>query len=138
TRVDSVLIDYLKSGKAWVLIGSGPSNEMGYPSWAALASVAETETRLVGRGADFAALDSAVKRKDYPSVFQSAEEILGGSRLRQILQDQLRPSRSGEIYELMARWPVPVYLTTNYDDEIQTNFQNYAKHTSPTLTLRTI
>jgi hypothetical protein len=118
-KVDSVLIDYLKSGKAWVFIGSGPSNEMGYPSWGTLASVTESEARMVGRGSDFTALDSAVKRKDYPGVFQAVEGILGEPSLRQILQEQLKPTGSGEIYELMARWPVPIYLTTNYDDEIQ-------------------
>jgi hypothetical protein len=94
--VDSVLIDYLKSGKAWVLIGSGPSNEMGYPSWGTLASVADSEARRLGRGADSTALDSAVKQKDYPGIFQAAEDILGQPSLRQILQDQLKPTGSGE------------------------------------------
>jgi hypothetical protein len=117
--VDNVLIDYLKSGKAWVFIGSGPSNEMGYPSWGTLASVAESEARRVGRGSDLTAIDSAMKRKDYPGVFQAVEDIMGKPSLLQILQDRLKPTGSGEIYELMARWPVPIYLTTNYDDEIQ-------------------
>jgi len=61
-----------------------------------------------------------VKRKDYPSVFEASEAIIGGPSLLKILQARLKPTRSGEIYELMARWPVPVYLTTNYDDEMQT------------------
>ena len=118
--MDKVLIDYLKSGKAWVLIGSGPSNQMGYPSWSELASTAESQARLFGRGADFGALNSAIKRKDYPAVFQATEDILGSAQLLNILHDRLHPTLSGEIYDLIARWPVPVYLTTNYDDEIQT------------------
>jgi hypothetical protein len=117
--MDAVLIDYLKSGKAWVIIGSGPSNEMGYPSWGELASIASREARLAGRGADFKALDAAERKRDYPLVFQEAGNILGIPLLLEILQGSLAPRRGGNIYKLMAQWPVPVYLTTNYDDEIQ-------------------
>lgn len=35
--MDKYLIDYLRSGKAWVLVGTGPSIQMGYPSWSVLA-----------------------------------------------------------------------------------------------------
>ncbi len=38
-KMDGYLIDYLSSGKAWVLIGSGPSNAMGYPTWEQLSSL---------------------------------------------------------------------------------------------------
>jgi hypothetical protein len=37
-----------------------------------------------------------VKQKDYPGIFQAAEDILGQPSLRQILQDQLKPTGSGE------------------------------------------
>ena len=37
--MDKFLIDYLHSGKTWLLIGSGPSVEVGQPSWEELASV---------------------------------------------------------------------------------------------------
>lgn len=117
--MDSILIDYLKSGKAWVLIGSGPSNEMGYPSWGELAAAAAQEAKIVGRGENLRGLESAERKKDYPKVFNEAKDLLGGPRLLQTLEAKLKPSGSGEVYKLMARWPVPVYLTTNYDDEIQ-------------------
>jgi hypothetical protein len=55
----------------------------------------------------------------YPAVFKEAKSILGGQYLLSYLQDKFKPSRRGRIYELIARWPVPVFLTTNYDDEIQ-------------------
>ena len=47
------------------------------------------------------------------------QEILGGPRLTQALQDRLSARNQSQIYKLIARWPVQVYLTTNYDDEIQ-------------------
>src|ERR1044072_8058359 len=116
--MDSFLIEYLKSGKAWVLVGSGPSNEMGYPSWGKLASAAIEVAKTEGLGHDLRVFDTLLKHQDYPQVFDEAKKIVGGDRLIQALQKELRPTGSGEIYDLIARWPVPVYLTTNYDDEI--------------------
>jgi len=117
--MDSFLIDYLKSGKAWVLVGSGPSIEMGYPSWPDLASCARETTRIETPGFNLGALDAAMKRRDFPRVFEEAKAALGSERLLQALQTKLVPSRPAEIYQMIVRWPIPVYLTTNYDDEIQ-------------------
>jgi hypothetical protein len=119
--MDPVLINYLKSGQAWVLIGSGPSSEMGYPPWGDLAAVATQTIRLEMPGQDRRPLEKALHRKNYPEVFEEAQRILGAPRLLQALRGNLTPKRSGKIYQLMAEWPVPVYLTTNYDDEIQTH-----------------
>ena len=118
--MDSFLIDYLKSGKAWVLVGSGPSIAMGYPSWQKLAEVAiETlKTERLDYGG-LGSLQAAMKRNDFPAVFEGVKNILGGPRLLQALESIFTASRTGEIYNQIAQWPVPVYLTTNYDDEIQ-------------------
>lgn len=118
--MDPVLTSYLKSGNAWVIIGSGPSNEMGYPAWADLAGVAATTVKVEMPGHDRRPLEKALQRKNYPEVFEHAKRILGGPRLLQTLRVALDPKRVGKIYRFMAEWPVPVYLTTNYDDEIQT------------------
>ncbi len=117
--MDSFLIDYLRSGKAWVLVGSGPSIEMGYPSWKKLASFAVEVATAEGLRNNLSKLNAAMVRQDFPMVFEEAKTIVGGPRLRQYLQDKFRPSNSGRIYEMIARWPIPVYMTTNYDDEIQ-------------------
>lgn len=117
--MDSFLLDYLKSGKAWVLIGSGPSIQMGYPSWEKLAASAVEVAKVERLGGGLDKLDAALRCRDFPMVFDEVKAILGGPRLLQCLQDKLKPGRPGRIYELIARWPVPVYLTTNYDDEIQ-------------------
>ncbi len=117
--MDSFLTEYLQSGKAWVLVGSGASIAMGYPSWEKLASFAVELTTVEQRRHDLANLNSAMANKDYPLVFQEAKNIVGASRLLQHLREKNKPSRKGRIYELIVQWPIPVYLTTNYDDELQ-------------------
>ncbi len=116
--MDSHLIDYLQSGEAWLLVGSGPSSEMGYPNWEELAT--NTLNTLKGEcvGVDFSKADEALRRKDFPAVFQEEWKTVGGQRIRQIISGYLYPARTGRIYELIAKWPIKVYLTTNYDDAI--------------------
>ncbi len=117
--MDQVLVEYLISGKAWVLVGSGPSTSMGYPSWNQLAEVAIRVAQTETGGPVNPNIEKAMRKKDYPVVFEGIKDILGGQRLLQILRDVFKPPhKNGRIYELIARWPVPVYLTTNYDNEI--------------------
>lgn len=117
--MDKFLIEYINSGKAWLLVGSGPSIEMGYPTWEQLASVAAAVARAEHAEADIRKLNSAVSKGDFPSVFEEAKAIMGGPRLLQSLSNNLKPAKSSRIYDLLARWPIQVYLTTNYDDELQ-------------------
>ncbi|HLA77169.1 MAG TPA: SIR2 family protein [Vicinamibacteria bacterium] len=113
------MIEYLKSGKAWVLVGSGPSIEAGYPSWEELATATLETVRSEHRTADVAAIKAALAKKNYPGVFEQARGFIGEPRLLQSLHASLRPVRAGHIYDVIARWPVDVYLTTNFEDEIQ-------------------
>ncbi len=117
--MDPLLIEYLLSGKAWLFIGSGPSIEMGYPSWGKLASIAAKEAETEHTEADLTKLNAALSKHDYPAAFKEAEDILGGPRLLQILRTNLKPTSPSKMYEMFATWPIPVYLTTNYDDELQ-------------------
>lgn len=119
--MDSYLIDYLKSGKAWLLVGSGPSNEMGYPSWQDLAVSAFTAVKASAPGQDHKRINQALHSKDFPSVFEKAQKVLGWPGLLQVLQREFKPKGTSEIYKLITRWPAAVYLTTNYDNEIQSH-----------------
>ncbi|MCG3156529.1 MAG: hypothetical protein DKINENOH_03153 [bacterium] len=119
--MDSVLIDYLRSGKAWVLVGSGPSIEMGYPNWKKLAISAINLIELEGQSSHLPALKDACEKDDFAAVFQHAQRVVGIKRLISFLDETLKPANSGRIYEMIARWPIEVYLTTNFDDEIQKN-----------------
>lgn len=116
--MDQLLIDYVKSGKAWLLVGSGPSIAMGYPSWVELAEEAIFQAKSEMVGKDTRSLENAMRRKDYPAIFDEAQALLGGPRLLQLLQAKSKSSNEGRIYELIARWPISVYMTTNYDNEI--------------------
>jgi hypothetical protein len=119
--VDPFLVDYVKSGRAWVLIGSGPSTQRGYPSWSALADIAVAAAKGEAHGRSTETLDAAMREGNFPEVFETAKALLGGPRLLQVLRSDFGPASTGSdaIYNLLARWPIPVYLTTNYDDEIQ-------------------
>ncbi|MBI2846366.1 MAG: SIR2 family protein [Chloroflexi bacterium] len=117
--MDSVLIEYLSSGEAWLLVGSGPSIEMGYPTWAQLAQKSLEVLRAEQTNGDLTRMRKVIENKDYPEAFKAAVDMFGSLRIRQILGDYLKPTKSGKLYEMVAAWPVKVYLTTNYDDEIQ-------------------
>ncbi|OFV99294.1 MAG: hypothetical protein A3H94_07965 [Acidobacteria bacterium RIFCSPLOWO2_02_FULL_60_20] len=91
---------------------------MGYPDWQTLASVAITLVQAERPGIDLGGLEAAMARRDFPEVFDKASTAVGLPRLLQALSGELIPLRKSKIYELIARWPIPVYLTTNFDDEI--------------------
>ena len=117
--LDQFLIDYLRSGRAWLLVGSGPSTAMGYPSWRELAESALEAVRRDTVNLSGAVVATTAIVDDPPRVFERAAGVIGLERLRQALSTRLIPRTSvGAVYEALARWPVAVYLTTNYDNEI--------------------
>ena len=121
--MDSYLIDYLRSGEAWVFVGSGPSNAMGYPSWSNLAEAAVRYSESIGP-VDNTLRELLEKRPpDYPAVFQRVGETVTMPVLLRELRTVMATYTPGdsEIYDTIASWPVPVYLTTNFDDQIQTS-----------------
>jgi hypothetical protein len=135
--MDSVLIDYLRSGRAWVLVGSGPSIQSGQPTWRQLAESALLTVKTSRPDVDLAPLESAFASSAYPELFEKGREILGWPTLLDTLRSRLNQGQrqtSRSIYEQLARWPVSVYLTTNYDDEIQTHLAkaqvNYIPYTN--------
>lgn len=101
---------------------------MGYPSWRRFAEAALAAAKGDHPGADVEAAQAALKRADYPSVFEDTSRLLGGPRLRQVLSGYLVPSGDGRIYDLLARWPVPVYLTTNFEDALQGRLAALGEH----------
>lgn len=122
--MDEHLINYIISGKAWLLVGAGPSVEMGYPTWEQLASIAIETVKIEQAGTDISKLSKAFTEQKYPVVFQEAKQILGGPRLLQVLRDNMKPKKQDLIYKQIAKWPIQVYMTTNYDDELQMSLTN--------------
>jgi hypothetical protein len=94
---------------------------MGYPTWPQLATLATDALRVEVGAASAAIAQAALQKADYPAVFQLAMHGLGAPQLLQILRSHMKPTDPNpRLYEALARWPIAVYLTTNYDDELQT------------------
>jgi hypothetical protein len=107
--LDQFLIDYLRSGRAWLLVGSGPSTAMGYPSWRELAESALEAVRRDTVNLSGAVVATTAIVDDPPRVFERAAGVIGLERLRQALSTRLIPRTSvGAVYEALARWPVAV------------------------------
>ena len=116
--MDPFIVNYLRSGRAWLLVGSGPSNEMGYPTWDLMSVEAHALAHSEARGKDIARLDAAAANSDFPAVFEEAAHVVGLPRLIQHLRNMFQFTGNGQVYDYLARWPVPVYLTTNFEHEI--------------------
>ena len=116
--MDPFIVDYLRSGRAWLLVGSGPSNAMGYPTWATMSRASHALARSEGGRTDLAKIDAAAAASKFPAVFEKSARVVGLSRLIQHLRSMFPSTGNGKVYEDLARWPVPVYLTTNFEHEI--------------------
>lgn len=118
---DPKLTKYIARGTCFALVGSGPSTEKGYPSWRKLAADVFMQMKKSGKLSDEAGCQKYLSMGKYPEFFSVAERDLGGrEQLVSLLKELLvaKPLQNGNIYSILARWPIPVYLTTNWDDEI--------------------
>lgn len=128
---DKRLIRKINTGRCFVLVGSGPSCEIGYPSWHKLAELTYEELTERGRISDSKSYKKYLENKKYPELFRQAERDLGNrDDLVNLLKPLLTPveRKWGFLYELISRWPFACYLTTNYDDEIETYLAKSNEH----------
>lgn len=123
---DNDLIRRINSGRCFVLIGSGPSTEIGYPSWPMLAKEIWKKVKSLNPDADEISFNSFLTDKSYPEALRQAEVDSKKNRenfvnLAHETFDSLRENRAVNkpIYDFLVQWPFACYLTTNYDDEIQ-------------------
>ena len=124
--LDARLVASINTGRCFALVGSGPSCEMGYPSWGTLASKTFEYLESNNKADDIAAYKAYLTAKTYPEFFKLAAYDIGGkSALCKFLKQLLVPAPGGTdvIYDLLARWPFACYLTTNYDDEIHKHLE---------------
>ena len=116
------LIRKINTGRCLVLVGSGLSCEIGYPSWHRLAEQTYQQLTNSGVPIDDNSYRKYLDNSKYAELFRQIERDLGENR--QALIDLIKPllipatKKKGMLYELIARWPFACYLTTNYDDEI--------------------
>ena len=119
---DADLIRKINLRRCFVLVGSGPSSEIGYPNWHDFTSRIWTEVLQFKVDADQESFDKFLKQRDYPSALRHAEFEFG-SREKLVAAAEKSLTRTNRdvphpIYEYLAKWPFACYLTTNYDDEI--------------------
>lgn len=92
---------------------------MGYPTWPQLAATAASLVATEGSAAAAKQCHGAIENEDYPAAFDVAFGVIGADRLLEVLRASLVPTKSdGRLYRAIARWPIAVYLTTNFDAEI--------------------
>ncbi len=119
--IDQDLLRKINRGRCFVLVGSGPSCEVGYPSWHNLAKRTYEQLMQDGLVQDTRSYESYLEQKKYPELFRQAEVDIGGREaLINLLKPLLIPADKGHgfIYEILSKWPFACYLTTNFDDEL--------------------
>ena len=119
---DRRLLHKINSGQCFVLVGSGASAEMGYPSWPKLAQALIDELRGSGKLSDEESYSKYLKNSQLPELLSQAERDYGSrgemiEAIRRLLHS--RPGASHQTYDLLTNWPIACYLTTNWDDEIR-------------------
>lgn len=128
---DKRLIRAINGGRCFVLVGAGPSCEVGYPSWQRLAELTYEELTNMGRVSDSNSYEKFLAEKKYPELFRQAERDLGDrSALVSMIKSLLIPPgrHQGILYELISKWPFACYITTNYDDEIAASLAKLNEH----------
>lgn len=120
----------INTGRCFVLVGAGPSCEMGYPRWHAMCDMAYQTLRKRGLPIDAATYEAFLGRRQYPELLQQVElDLRGRTALVDLLREVMVPtSSSGGLYKYLARWPFACYLTTNYDDEISNHLKSIGTH----------
>jgi len=129
--IDKRLLSSINKGRCFVLVGSGPSCEVGYPSWPRLAALTYTELTRMGRVSDSNSYERYLEAKKYPELFRQAERDLGDRiALVDLIKSLLTPATKtrGVLYDLICKWPFACYLTTNYDDEISSYLSTLNEH----------
>jgi hypothetical protein len=120
---DPDLVRRINAGRCFAFVGTGPSAEIGYPSWKTLAERVRDRVLEVKPEGDTESYDQFLATGNLPAVFRQAELDLGSrDPLVSIVKAALQPSPHQvrhPIYEYLAKWPFACYLTTNYDDELQ-------------------
>ena len=126
------LIKKINNGRCCILVGAGPSCEVGYPSWHELATRSYDKIRDMERASDAPSYERHLAQKKYPELFRQIERDLGDNRkaLVNFIKPLLEPSRktSGSLYAQITSWPFCCFLTTNYDDELKHHLSQSGDH----------
>ena len=122
--IDTDLLDVINSGDAWVFVGSGVSADSGLPTWAGLVDLTisklpHTDQQNVARDTLFL---QGKSNGDFALCFRRMGVLVGqevvANLVKQIfLDEKIEP---GDLTRLLADWPAAGYVTTNYDNLLET------------------
>lgn len=109
------LIAKLNKGQVWMWVGSGISIPSGYPSTDVMVE------KMVGNASDIdPSIRELSKGENYTGICQIIENKLGRDYLIKEIKKQFQSVKkiNNDNYEIICRWPIDVYLTTNFDNEL--------------------
>lgn len=119
------LVKAINSGNCFILVGSGPSNEIGLLSWNDLANHCIKLLNADKFKVHNVQLKKLLAEKDYPKIFSIVSNEVGIDELARKIQDVLENDRvDGGIYTFISNWPFACYLTTNYDNALFNHLRN--------------
>lgn len=106
--IPPLLVESILSRSCVIFVGAGLSKPAGLPSWVELS-------RAMAKSA------SCPPDMDPLLVAQAFEVSQGRAALNRFLKDRLAPEKDGDIrcYDLIAKLPVRVFVTTNYDNFLE-------------------
>jgi hypothetical protein len=120
------LIDIINKGGVWVFVGSGPSIDSGCPKWSELILniVDKNEEILKTKILEDSIYQESIKIKDYAKCFSRIEKIIGREKLNLFVKKEIDiTTHPGKILGLLAEWPFCGYITSNYDNLIETSLE---------------
>ena len=106
---------FLSSGRTLAWIGSGPSAEMGLPSWRRLAAAVLEECRRRQKP-NFSKIENHYRLREYQDLFDEVALSYGTEFLHGVCSPLLDdPGGKGVLYTVIADLDFLSYFTTNYD-----------------------
>ncbi|MGB6690541.1 MAG: SIR2 family protein [Terracidiphilus sp.] len=116
------LIEYFSASRPLIVVGSGPSCEIGLPAWKGLADSLLEKLRL-DRSLDIEAAEEAFAREDFAAVFGNAIKSAGKDAVYEYCKLALSDTgRTGDLYSLLVGLPARGFITTNFDSILRRHF----------------
>ena len=121
---DRDLIRAINSGKSFIIVGSGPSNEIGLPTWKTLSRDVINLLSNEKKQKRKQRIDLLINENKLPEVFSIIANEVGLELLVKWVGEQfVSNNKEGRIYKYLASWPFACYLTTNFDDVLEEHLQ---------------
>jgi len=116
----------LNQGSTWALVGSGISIDGGGASWRQL--VENTEKHLMDHGkisSQDARIRKAIDRNDYAVAFSRLVELSSRDDVENFVRESVLQIQPGNLTKSIADWPFAGFITTNYDNCLETALQEF-------------